>query len=241
MTYLLWPTVRPDVFVRTHQAWIESAADASSIRTLVAVNTQGDRDRLAEYDTLLVHVKRLGVCYPSYRLCQWFKQRLERWNVSDRDIIVLASDDFFPPLAWDAYLATKLNALDAALCVRDGFHSPEPVTGNGISCVTLPIMTVGCLRALNFIVYHPDYIHMESDIELYCNLVELGLLIDDRATDTTTFQHKHFLSGLRPRDSWDDAWRRPSVRRHDVSTLQRRMKLSLAERLVAPNTGGLRR
>jgi len=232
MIYLLWPTVRPEVFVRTHREWLNSAGDQSNIRTLTAVNTPEDRRQLSEFVCLVVEVRNPGVCYPSYRLCQWLKENLQTWHVGNGDIIVLASDDFFPPPAWDNYLAKKLDGVDAALYVRDGIHSPDTRSANGNSCITLPIMTVGCLHALNFIVYHPDYIHMESDIELHKNLVELGLLIDDRTSDETTFQHRHFISGLRKRDQWDDAWRSPWVRQHDLLTLERRMRLPLHERLV---------
>jgi hypothetical protein len=72
---------------------------------------------------------------------------------------------------------------------------------------------------------------MEPDAELYDNLKELNLLIDERTTDQTTFAHHHFICNLRRRDQWDNEWRSPEARRHDILTYSRRRHLPIHGRL----------
>ena len=56
------------------------------------------------------------------------------------------------------------------------------------------------------IIYHPRYNHMYSDSELYLNLKDLDLLIDDRINDETTFEHHHYAAGKRNADGADQAY-----------------------------------
>jgi hypothetical protein len=146
----------------------------------------------------------------------------------DRDIVIFASDDFLPPNYFDEYLIKKFESKSGVLMVRDGYQMPD--SRNMLyPVVTIPIMTYDALLKLNRIIYHPAYNHMFSDAELYLNSKELGLLIDDRMTDTTTFEHHHYVTGKRQADKNDSAyilkWR------DDEITWNRRKNLPLEERI----------
>ena len=230
--YLLWPTVRPAVFRSAHTEWRKRARHPDHLKTLVAVNTQIDANELPGYNVFICNVPHIGVCYPAFHLTSLLRDKQRDWSIKDKDIVILASDDFLPPQHWDDYIRAKLEGRNpAALFVRDGYQIPDPARWHQTPYISLPIMTFGCLRMINYIIYHPDYIHMEADVELYENLLELGLLIDERLKDSCTFEHGHFVRGMRERDEWDNAWRTGVTWRHGHDTYNRRKKLSLQERL----------
>jgi hypothetical protein len=123
----------------------------------------------------------------------------------DSDIVVFASDDFLPPKSWDSYLINKLKDKDGSLIVRDGYQLPD-FSNMLHPCITIPIMTYSCLLKLNKIIYNPNYYHLFSDSELYLNLKDLNLIIDDRENDQTTFEHYHHSSGKRSSDDADKSY-----------------------------------
>jgi hypothetical protein len=220
------------VFKQAHKQWLESAEFPRRVNTLVAVNTNKDAELLRNYYTITVDADQVGVCKPAYRLCRELRKESSAWRIHDQDIVVLPSDDFRAPLDWDTFLEKKLKpAKTAALFVRDGYQAPDPKDWHTSPCITLPIMTFGCLKAMNYIIYHPDYVHMESDVELYEVLNQLGVLIDDRIEDETTFVHHHFVCGLRERDRWDDQWRSGGVPDRDRNTYEKRKQMTLQEKL----------
>jgi len=205
MIHILWCTIRPKIFIKMHKEWIDRSVNKKNIKTYVAVNNQEDYNIVKEYlknDYVInLNTKRIGVCYPSYVLSS--NLGITMGECKDEDIVILASDDFLPPYEWDVYLINKLKDKgDVALMVRDGYQLPD--SSNMIHpAVTIPIMTYGCLKKLNMIIYHPIYNHMFSDCELYENLKDLNLLYDDRLNDTTVFEHLHYAAGKRSYDQAD--------------------------------------
>ena len=207
MIHLLWCTIRPETFTQMHPYWKGRAKDPKNIKTHVAVNYKQHEDYISEYlklqnfdyRTLLVTTDKIGVCYPSYQLSSTTEGKND-------DIIVFASDDFLPPQNWDEYLINKLNGKgDVCLMVRDGYQLPD--SSNMLHpAITIPIMTYGCLKKLNMIIYHPAYSHMFSDCELYNTVKDLNMLYDDRMNDNTIFEHLHYAAGKRKADSADQAY-----------------------------------
>jgi hypothetical protein len=210
--HLLWPTVRPGIMLDTFKYWVQTADDPSKIKTNVAVNTLDQAKRLIKYQKLheiiIVGNGVRGVAAPSFALSYWLKAK-------EDDIIILASDDFYPPLNWDILVKQKFNEYgDGCLVVNDGIqrrHCELLCTSCGNSfqsiledltkgCITIPIMTYNCLLQLKRIIYHPDYGHLWSDAELYINLKELGILIG--ATDLF-FEHRHWGNQKRIIDKAD--------------------------------------
>ncbi len=231
MVHILWCTLRPAQFQQMHTEWIKRADNPQNIQTYVAVNWQKDADQLKEYlkSNFLVtlNTNRIGVCYPSYQLSSKLGDGMG--TVNNDDIVIFASDDFMAPQSWDTYLINKLeNKGDVSLMVRDGYQLPD--SSNMLHpCITIPIMTYGCLLKLNRTIYHPAYNHMFSDCELYNNLKDLNLLYDDRLSDDTTFEHLHYAAGKRNADGADQAYN--AKWKDDELTWSQRKMISVEERI----------
>lgn len=189
--YILWATTRPEMFKTTHKEWIDNANFKYKISTRVAVDTQQEAEQLKGYDVIVTDNTIPGVCYPSYCLSSTLEANSE-------DIVIFASDDFFPPKNWDSYLATQMNnETDKVLVVNDGIQQyPNKV-------VTLPIMHYGALMKMNKVIYHPVYTHMHSDVELYTTAEKMNLIKDVRDISSITFSHHHHSTNKRKMDESD--------------------------------------
>ena len=204
--HLLWATIRPQMFIYMHKHWISNASNKDNIKTHVAVNTQSDKILIENYlktiddnyNIIIVETKYPGVCYPAYKLSSTLKY-------DEKDIIVFASDDFASPRGWDSYLESKLSTKSGILFVRDGYQLPNS-SNMQFPAITIPIMDGISLNKMNNTIYHPKYHHMYSDCELYINAKDLGILIDDRISDTTTFEHHHHAAGKRKADDYDRSY-----------------------------------
>jgi hypothetical protein len=203
MIHLLWCTIRPEVFKQMHPYWIGRSTNTKNIKTHIAVNVEQHSNYIKEYfksnnlDYRIITVKtdKIGVCYPSYQLSSTTEGQAG-------DIVVFASDDFLPPQNWDQYLISKLEGKEGGLMVRDGYQLPDS-SNMQYPAITIPIMTWGCFEKLNKTIYSPVYTHMYSDCELYINLKDTGMLIDDRLNDPTIFEHLHHAAGKRRADQLD--------------------------------------
>lgn len=231
MIHILWCTLRPDQFKIMHSAWIRRADNPNNIQTYVAVNWKEHADMLREYlkknYLITLNTNKVGVCYPSYQLSS--NLGIKMGTSKDDDIVVFASDDFMAPQGWDTYLINKLKDKgDVGLMVRDGYQLPD--SSNMLHpAITIPIMTYGCLKKLNMIIYHPIYSHMFSDCELYNNLKEMNLLYDDRLSDETIFEHLHHASGKRKLDRADQAYNTNWA--SDELTWRKRKTMNVEERI----------
>jgi hypothetical protein len=187
---LLWPTIRPTAFKKRYADWLDKAHNKYRIKVRIAVNTDQQRAELADFnDVQVIGDSRPGVAYASYKLAKEVQGL-------PGDIIVLASDDFYPPDGWDAWIYNHMDDFHGALLVND--------TVNREGVVTLPIMDYACLLLLGRIIYHPSYHHLYSDNELYDNLVTLQLLKNLQQKDQPTFEHRHWYHGKREKDKVDD-------------------------------------
>ena len=201
MIHLLWCTLRPNVFTSSHNYWMNNAKNIENIKTHVLLDSDSDavsiEKYLENYNHRIVIYKPpyVGVCLPSYKLSS-------TTDTKDGDIIVFARDDFSCPRGWDEYLISQFSDKSGVLFVRDGYQNPD--SSNMISpAITIPIMDSSAFNAMNKTIYHPAFHHMFSDCELYLTAKELGLLIDNRVNDTTTFEHHHHSPGKRSADQFD--------------------------------------
>lgn len=230
MIHILWATIRPDEFIKKHTEWIKRADNKEKIKTYVAVNWVEHADKLRDYlknDYIItLNTNKIGVCYPSYQLSSNLGTKMGKCE--DSDIVIFASDDFLPPENWDNYLIDKFKDNSGLLMVRDGYQLPD--SSNMLyPAITIPIMTFESLLKLNKIIYHPKYNHMFSDVELYFNAKDLGILIDDRLNDETTFEHLHYAAGKRDADGADQAYN--SKWAEDDLTWKKRQTMSVEKRI----------
>lgn len=230
MIHILWCTLRPAQFQHAHSEWIRRADNPENIQTYVAVNWKEHADQLRDYlkknYLVTVNTNKIGVCYPGYELTS--KLGIQMGVAKDDDIVVFASDDFMAPQSWDTYLINKMSGRDDALFVRDGYQLPD--SSNMLHpAITIPIMTYGCLRKMNMVIYHPAYSHMFSDCELYDNLKDMNLLYDDRMNDETVFEHLHYAAGKRNADQADQAYN--AKWKEDEITWNKRKLLPVEKRI----------
>lgn len=232
MIHILWCTLRPEQFKSAHSEWIKRADNPQNIQTYVAVNWEQHANELRDYlkknYLITLNTNRIGVCYPSYQLSS--NLGIKMGNCQDSDIVVFASDDFMAPKGWDTYLINKLKGKgDVGLMVRDGYQLPD--SSNMLHpAITIPIMTWGCLRKMNGVIYHPAYSHMFSDCELYNTLKDMNMLYDDRLVDETVFEHHHYAAGKRNADEADRAYN--TKWKEDEITWNQRKLMPVEERIL---------
>lgn len=120
-------------------------------------------------------------------------------------VLLLISDDFFPPENWDQFLKKFKDGQwieqNAAVLVKDGPHDSN--------VCTLPILTRHRYRKLGHALY-PGYESMFSDTDLTAHAEHDGVLL--RAKHLT-FRHGHPDAADRQRDAVDLS--HSSVRRYD--------------------------
>lgn len=230
MIHILWCTIRPETFKQIHPYWMGRADNNQNIKTHVAVNDQPHQEIIEKYfrqsnnysnRVIVTLSKKIGVCDPSYKLSSSLYG-------SPGDIVVFASDDFLPPEHWDTYLINKLKDREGGLIVRDGYQLPDS-SNMQYPAITIPILTWGCFEKLNKTIYNPVYVHMYSDCELFINLKDMNMLIDDRLTDMTIFEHLHYAAGKRSADDMDKQYHRHWL--DDESTWNKRRLMTVDERL----------
>jgi len=198
MIIILFPTARPKVCKRVIRRWIKDARDKASILVKFVVDTR-DHERIlsdleleCKYDVTVCDSVRSGVTYPLYYLTS-------RLEANDEDIIILASDDFYTRRGWDDYVREKYKDFDGLLVTRDGIQDSKDKR-----VVTHPILTFNCLKQLNRIIYNPVYHHMCSDVELFDVAEDLGIILDTRGSnDTSYFEHRHYMNERRNLDDVD--------------------------------------
>jgi hypothetical protein len=204
------------MMMERHAQWMENAVAPTNIEIRIAVNTKEQAAVLKKngYEYVLICGDGVrGVAPPAYALSS-------RLKANSRDIVVLASDDFFAPRNWDRWLRGNLGDYNGCLLVNDGYQYG--------GCVTIPIMTYECLKRLNHIIYHPEYLHLWSDAELFENLQQLKMLKNMRKT-SPLFEHRHWANGKRKFDPND---RKAHDSAHTANqAYKRRMKQALAVRL----------
>ena len=208
---------------------MKAASDKSSVKTHVLVSTEAEREFLdayftrnsLEYTLTVYQPPYKGVCLPSYKLSSTLKADPE-------DIVVFGSDDFTPPENWDVYVVASLPQ-KGALMVNDGYQKLD-FSNMEHPVFSIPIMTYSCLVDNNLVIYHPQYTHLYSDAELYKNLFEMGLVVDNREKDKDyIFVHHHWSNGRRQGDSNDQSYYNNMSR--DKETWIRRSSMPLEERL----------
>lgn len=178
--HLLYPTARPDKFRETIQFWLDNAISPENICVRVAVDSQEHCERLSEYDVIVVNNPRCGITTPLLALSHTI-------NCDNHDdIIVVPSDDFFCPPAWDIYLLEKHSETNyEVLQVNDAHQHP---------LITMPVLTYNTLLKLGRVVYHPVYNHMFSDQEAYDVAKELNILTVAEKSEPI-FEHKNPMYG----------------------------------------------
>jgi hypothetical protein len=181
---LLHPSLgRPEQAWQTFQTWISTSRDSFDIEYILSLNsTDGTRDR---YRTLFETFSHATI------LSSNSTNMVAASNVaaehSTGDILVLMSDDMFPPWMWDVSLKAEMESKEATvLQVHDGIRN---------DIMTLPIMNRAAYLKLGYI-YHPKYLSMYADNDLAETAKAHGMY----KVSELQFEHKHYSVGKAPVD-----------------------------------------
>jgi len=201
----------------TYAVWMEKADDPKDIHILISVDTKKERAELKEFENVVV----LGGYGKGVVAAV---NALTKNAVTEPgDIIILVSDDFFPPDHWDSWLKLQFRKYHGCIVVKDGYQAG--------GCVTIPILDHFCFKKLNRIIYHPSYFHQYCDAELFQNLKALGMVKNlRRERDTPMFEHRHWVNGKRKLDKHDE--RGNSHGGVDAKNFGKRMRMSVGKRLL---------
>jgi glycosyltransferase involved in cell wall biosynthesis len=155
--------------------WTSKASGQHAIEYIVSIDR--DDDDVEGYRAL---ARRRGVkllINNNRSLVDAVNRAAER---SSGEVLIVVSDDFGCPQAWDEALAAIIGERrDVAVLVHDG------VDGR---IMTLPIIGRELYVDLGY-VYHPAYFSMYVDDDLTAVALRLGKLIDARQL---VFQHRHY-------------------------------------------------
>lgn len=223
--YVLWASIRPKMVYSTWKEWLTKCKNKENIFLQIAVSDLSQKIEIDSFGfqncEVFVFDDKPGYNYAITRLTQ-------NLETEDDSILLLLSDDFFPPenLYWDEFLLSKFNDWDGAIFLNDGIQS---LVKEGCLCITLACMTFKCLKQLNKIVFHPNYRHFFSDNEAFLNLTELHLLKDDRDIDNVIFEHRHYVKSKRNQDDHDI--KNLSYWNEDQLIFDNRVKMNVKERI----------
>ena len=221
--HILWSTIRPETFNEVYKYWMDNCSDTSKIVPHVLVDTEDDKLKITEVpqESIIVEKPRFkGVAYPSYVLSSSLKSKI----VADDDIVIFASDDFFPMNNWDEALYSEFTVFDGSLVVNDKCGEQNK------NIVTIPMLSYSALKQLNHVIYHPVYNHCWSDNEFHDVCIQLGILKDISTSNPDVyFEHRHYANGLRVQDDSD---KNNSVTNHTGHNIWKiRKPLSVSEKL----------
>jgi hypothetical protein len=221
MIYLITATIRPEQFLETEAFWRKQSSKKNEIITKVIVDTEADKKIINNLEICDVYgLKAGGITKPLTKLTKKLVS-----HIRDEDIIVVMSDDFYPPKNWDKYLIDFYKKHKGCLSVKiKGLND-----GGRNTIVSLPIMDGYTLKRLNGYIYHPAYNHQFSDNELFDNVKYLNLLHIENDKSAPFFEHKHWTTSDRQRDEYDIQMH--SVSSKDKKIYTHRKKLSFPERV----------
>jgi hypothetical protein len=195
----------------THSYWMNKCVHPENVITKVAVDSKEDAEYLPDFD-VIISDNPGGVVKPLNDLLGNFKGE-------PGDILIVPSDDFYPPSNWDMYLEHNFRNFKGLLKVNDG-HMDD--------IISIPILKYEAFEQLNRTIYHPAYSHMFCDKELHDSVWELGICKAVSMADPE-WVHKHPVFGTRKMDKSDE---RNTLKYSEGKEIySRRRYLSLRERL----------
>ena len=222
---IIWATVRPDLFKISFDEWYDKCVHKEDICLYLAVSFPEHIHILKDYIVAKgikigkmiqtpTHIK--GVTYPTCALTRY----LNVTNCDDNDIVILSSDDFFPPQNWDEIIMKELSEFSGCIIFNDLNKNPI------YSVVQIPIMDFITLKHLNNQIYPSAYNHFWSDNELYQNLKAFNKIKDISQTKSDIiFEHRHHTVGKRQIDGHDIEVIKRNGRDGDVYRIRQSMNV----------------
>lgn len=176
---------RPVMAKSTYDYWISFARAGYEVEYVLSLN-QGDPS-IEQYKQLFKEDMRTRIV--SSAATNMVQATNVAAGMSFGEIIILMSDDMFPPWQWDEALWAEMGSdkEPVVLQVHDGIRN---------DIVTIPIMNRAAFNRLGYI-YHPEYLSMFADNDLHETARIHGML---RFSDIR-FEHKHYTVGKSENDA----------------------------------------
>jgi len=216
LIHLFWATCRPEMMKETYRVWMERCVHPENISIKIAISDPKHKEQFKAFDyvTVVEHDKP-GVVFPLNAILKDFK-------ANDKDIMIVPSDDFYPPTNWDFYLEREaMENFNGVLKINDGHIS---------DIIALPIMRYSAYVKMGRIIYHPAYNHMFCDKELHDTAQELGICKGADKSDPL-WEHKHPHFDTRASDLHDK--RNNADYKFGKEIYTKRRYMTLAERMKA--------
>jgi len=225
--YICWASIRPHAVKEVSKEWLENCVFKENLYWKIAMASE---EQKAEVEALNIPNCDVIAVTDKVSYNHAITQITLNLEMNDEDILIVVSDDMYCFSGWDMYLRQRFEEWQGAIFINDG-------CGIYSRIITLACMTFACIKKLNKIIYHPVYTHFYSDDEAYWNLLELGLLQDNRSLqdehgnfiDPAYFQHKHYgTDGTRP-DIHDNRYKQSYTT--DGHIFHKRRNMPIHERL----------
>lgn len=169
---------RPDQAGGVVSEWRAAASGEHEIEHLLSVDEDDPAGN--EYAARARELQVVLVVGPNHTLVEAANRAAAR---AGGDVLIVVSDDFGCPPAWDTRLAAIFGERrDLAVLVDDGL---------GARIMTLPVLGRDLYRRLGY-VYHPAYHGQFVDEDLTETARALGLLVEAKEL---LFPHRHFSAG----------------------------------------------
>jgi len=174
---LIHPSLgRPEQAIGCLYNWRAFAPDAE-IQHLLSLSSSDTT--IGSYMSLFDNEDSAIVISPSTNMVSASNIAAER---ADGDVLILISDDMFPPMGWDIKITPYLDVhWPVVLQVHDGIRD---------DIMTLPIMNRAAYDRLGYL-YHPDYLSMFADNDLAETAKTQGWYVKCEVR----FEHRHYTVG----------------------------------------------
>jgi hypothetical protein len=207
---LCYTSRRPDCLADVVRRWLESAAAPHDVEIVVALDADDVASRAAATNlppTVRVVIQEV---VPGNCVLGWNAAAAQARGL----VLIVISDDFFPPPQWDAALLALppkgWPQGEYAVHVRDGDASV---------IMTIQILTRRRYRRFGFLFY-PGYRSMTCDREFTERAYDDGIVIQ---APQLLFEHRHWMTGARERDGLDVVHSAPERTTTGRELMQRRL------------------
>lgn len=179
---------RPLMALQAFDEWTRKAFSKDSIEYILSIDTS-DRDQNHYFDNS--ENTGVNVIINANRSIVDAVNRAA--EIAKGDIMVVVSDDFGCPDAWDTILVNHFKDVESPMIlhVNDGIQD---------RVCTLPIINRAYYQLFGYI-YHPHYFSMFADDDLTECAKKIGAY---KADFSLLFQHRHYINGMNKRDTTYD-------------------------------------
>ena len=177
-------TARRDVWHESFLRWMRSAQNPQNVEYVLTMDARWDMDETDRFKALSLGVDK--VVWNNGRMCM-----VDGYHpavaVSRGELIVLNSDDVFPPLYWDYHLERAVRKAEKECTDDFVVRTKSGTPADQRNLMIVQILSRGRLDRLGYALW-PEYESMYADDDFSEHAAQDGVVID--ATNLL-FEHRH--------------------------------------------------